>query len=70
MIFYLCKKKEMKEKVLKQSVTEYAKSINKTRQAVLAQINQNRLPINVSYEKVGSTYVLIIKPIQNGENNQ
>ncbi len=60
----------MKEKVLKQSVTEYAKSINKTRQAVLAQINQNRLPINVSYEKVGSTYVLIIKPIQNGENNQ
>lgn len=43
------------------SVTDYAKSIQKTRQAVLLQIKEKRLPENVRAEKIGKTWVIEIK---------
>ena len=45
----------------KYSVTEYAKLINRTRQCVLYQIKKRRLPDNVSFEKIGKTYVIYVK---------
>ena len=47
------------------SVTQYAKQLGLTRQAVLSQINQNRLQSNITAKKVGSTWILIIsEPIE------
>lgn len=40
------------------SVTEYAKSQNKTRQAILSQINDNRLPEGVTATLVGKTWII------------
>ena len=40
------------------SVTDYAKQIGVTRQAVLLQIKEKRLPKNVKVEKIGNTYSL------------
>ena len=42
------------------SVTEYAKSLGVTRQAVLLQIKEKRLPNNVKSEKIGNTYSLTV----------
>ena len=42
------------------SVTEYAKQLGVTRQAVLLQIKEKRLPKNVKSEKIGNTYSLIV----------
>ena len=42
------------------SVTEYAKQIGVTRQAVLLQIKEKRLPKNVKVEKIGNTYTLSV----------
>lgn len=42
------------------SVTEYAKSVGLTRQAVLRQIKDGRLPKGVSEKKIGKTYVLFV----------
>lgn len=44
----------------KLSVTQYADRVGLTRQAVLAQIREDRLPENVSATKIGTTYVLQI----------
>jgi len=44
------------------SVTEYAKHLGVTRQAVLLQIKEKRLPKNVKVEKIGNTYTLSVKP--------
>ena len=46
-----------REKIAK-SVTEYAKSLGVTRQAILLQIKEKRLPKNVKVEKIGNTYSL------------
>jgi hypothetical protein len=43
------------------SISQYAKTIGLTRQAVLFQINQNRLPENVSAIKIGKFYVISIQ---------
>lgn len=42
------------------SVTEYAKQLGVTRQAVLLQIKEKRLPKNVKVEKIGNTYSLTV----------
>jgi hypothetical protein len=42
------------------SVTEYAKTIGLTRQAVLVQIWQNRLPDGIIATKIGTTYIITI----------
>jgi len=42
------------------SVTEYANKLNITRQAVLSQIKQSRLPENVLAKKIGTIWVLVI----------
>lgn len=42
------------------SVTEYAKQLDVTRQAVLLQIKEKRLPKNVKVEKIGNTYTLSV----------
>jgi len=42
------------------SVTEYSKQLGITRQAVLLQIKEKRLPKNVKVEKIGNTYSLIL----------
>ena len=41
------------------SVTQYAEQLGVTRQAVLSQIKQDRLPENVSAKKIGNTWVLV-----------
>ena len=46
---------------MKLSVTEYAKSLGVTRQAILLQIKEKRLPKNVTIEKVGNTYSLSVR---------
>ena len=43
------------------SVTEYAKRLGVTRQAVLLQIKEKRLPKNVTVKKIGSTYLLSVQ---------
>ena len=43
------------------SVTQYAKLLTITRQAVLSQISEGRLASNVTARKVGNTWVLSIK---------
>jgi len=45
---------------MKISVTEYAKQLGVTRQAVLLQIKEKRLPKNVKVEKIGNTYSLTV----------
>lgn len=45
-------------KTIDMSVTDYAKSQNKTRQAILAQINDNRLPEGVTATLVGKTWII------------
>ena len=42
------------------SVTEYAKQLGITRQAVLLQIKEKRLSKNVKVEKIGNTYTLSV----------
>lgn len=42
------------------SVTEYAKLIGITRQAVLKQITTGRLPKGVKAEKIGSFYKITV----------
>lgn len=42
------------------SVTEYSKLLGLTRQAILVQIWQNRLPKGVISKKIGNTYIIII----------
>ena len=42
------------------SVTEYAKSLGVTRQAVLLQIKEKRLPKNVKVKKIGNIYSLSV----------
>lgn len=43
------------------SVTEYSKLLGLTRQAILVQIWQNRLPKGVISKKIGNTYIIIIE---------
>ncbi|CAK0747846.1 conserved hypothetical protein [Gammaproteobacteria bacterium] len=43
------------------SVTEYAKQLGLTRQAVLLQIKEKRLPKNVTVHKIGTTYLLKVR---------
>ena len=43
------------------SVTEYAKSLCVTRQAILLQIKEKRLPKNVTVKKIGNTYLLSVR---------
>lgn len=43
------------------SVTDYAKRLGITRQAVLLQIKEKRLPKNVKVEKIGNTYSLSVR---------
>lgn len=50
----------IKNKMQKYSVTEYAKLIGRTRQCVLYQIKNRRLPRGVIVEKIGKTYVIYI----------
>lgn len=40
------------------SVTQYASKVNKTRQAILWQIKNNKLPDGVKAEKVGNSWVI------------
>lgn len=40
------------------SVTEYAKLLDMTRQGVLSQIKQGRLPENVSSKRIGNAWIL------------
>ncbi len=42
------------------SITEYAKRVNLTRQAILYQIKHKTLPSNVKVRKVGNIYVLTV----------
>ena len=42
------------------SVTDYAKQLGITRQAVLLQIKEKRLPKNIKVEKIGNTYSLTV----------
>jgi hypothetical protein len=52
------------------SVTQYAKYLvpRVTRQAVLLQIKENRLPKNVKAEKIGSTYVILVRESKKTNN--
>ena len=43
------------------SVTDYAKLLGVTRQAILLQIKENRLPKNVTVKKIGNTYSLSVR---------
>ena len=43
------------------SVTEYAKSLDITRQAVLLQIKEKRLAKGVTCKKIGNTYSLSVR---------
>lgn len=43
------------------SVTDYAKQLGVTRQAVLLQIKEKRLPKNVTAKKIGNTYLLSVR---------
>lgn len=43
------------------SVTEYAKILHVSRQAVLKKIATNTLDKGVSAQKVGSTWIVIVK---------
>lgn len=43
------------------SVTDYAKQLGITRQAVLLQIKEKRLPKNVTVKKIGNTYLLSVR---------
>lgn len=45
------------------SVTQYAKQIGLTRQAVLAQIADNRLSKNVKAKKIGNNWIINIVDI-------
>ena len=47
------------------SVTEYAKRLSITRQAVLLQIKEKRLPKNVTVKKIGNTYSLFMRGQKN-----
>ena len=46
------------------SVTQYAKKLKVTRQAVLAQIKDSRLAKNVTPKKIGSTWILTINNLE------
>ena len=54
-------KSEQPEAVL--SVTEYATQQKKSRQAILYKIKKQKLPSNVTANKVGSTWILTVKPL-------
>lgn len=43
------------------SVTEYAKLLDLTRQAILLQIKEKRLPKNVTVKKISNTYLLSVR---------
>ncbi len=43
------------------SVTDYAKLLGLTRQAILLQIKEKRLPKNVTVKKIGNTYSLSVR---------
>ena len=43
------------------SVTEYAKSLGVTRQAVLLQIKDKRLAKGITAKKIGNTYFLTVQ---------
>ena len=43
------------------SVTDYAKLLGVTRQAILLQIKEKRLPKNVKVKKIGNTYSLSVR---------
>lgn len=46
-------------KIVKElSVTQYANKLGLTRQAILSQINNNRLPKNVVAKKVGNSWII------------
>jgi len=47
------------------SVTDYAKQLGITRQAVLLQIKEKRLPKNVTVKKIGNTYSLSVRGQKN-----
>ena len=47
------------------SVTDYAKLLGVTRQAVLLQIKEKRLPKNVKVKKIGNTYLLSVRAKKN-----
>jgi len=53
---------------MKLSVTEYAKWLGVTRQAVLLQIKEKRLTKNVKAEKIGNTYSLTVRGQKKNKN--
>jgi biotin operon repressor len=44
------------------TVTQYAKKLGISRQAVLKQIRLGKLPQGLKAEKVGSTYIIQLSP--------
>lgn len=44
----------------KMSVTQYADTVELTRQAVLAQIKENRLPEGVTAERIGHHWLILL----------
>ena len=46
---------------LQMSVTQYSIYAGITRQAVLLQIKENRLPENVKSKKIGNIYILTVR---------
>ena len=42
------------------SVTEFAKQLGITRQAVLLQIKEKRLPKNATAKKIGNSYIISV----------
>lgn len=46
------------------SVTEYAKRLGITRQAVIAQINGKRLPKGVKAERIGHNYIITVRGVK------
>lgn len=43
------------------SITEYAKSLGVSRQAILSQIKEKRLAKGVTCKKIGNTYFLSVR---------
>jgi hypothetical protein len=43
------------------SLTQYAEMVGKTRQAIFAQIKENRLPKGVKSKKIGNAIVITVK---------
>ena len=46
---------------MEMSITQYAEKMGVTRQAILLQIHEGRLPVNVKARQVGHAWVLEVK---------